>query len=216
MRLCPLCEASHIEHFHQDKRRDYFQCQRCQLIYADPDCLLDPEQEKGVYDQHQNDSDDLGYRRFLSRVAEPLLARLPNGRWQGLDFGSGPGPTLSVMLEEAGHQMAIYDPYFAPERSVLARQYDFITCTEAIEHFYTPGKEWQQLLSMLKPGGWLGLMTKLALDIEAFARWHYKNDPTHVSFFSQATFRYLAKRDGLEVEFVGNDVILLRKPSHDS
>jgi len=32
-----------------------------------------------------------------------------------------------------------------------------------------------------------------------------------VSFFSRETFRYLAKRDGLKVEFVGNDVILLRK-----
>ena len=54
-------------------------------------------------------------------------------------------------------------------------------------------------------------MTKLATEAEAFTRWHYKNDPTHVSFFSRDTFRFLAQRDGLEVEFVGNDVILLRK-----
>ena len=107
--------------------------------------------------------------------------------------------------------MAIYDPYFAPDPSVLTRQYDFVTCTEAIEHFNQPAKEWGLLLSMIKPGGWLGLMTKLATDAEAFTRWHYKNDPTHVSFFSRDTFRFLAQRDGLEVEFVGNDVILLRK-----
>jgi len=25
----------------------------------------------------------------------------------GLDFGSGPGPTLSLMLEEQGHRVAI-------------------------------------------------------------------------------------------------------------
>lgn len=54
-------------------------------------------------------------------------------------------------------------------------------------------------------------MTKLARDVDAFAHWHYKNDPTHVSFFSRETFSFLAERDGLEVEFVGNDVILLRK-----
>ncbi len=212
MRTCPLCEASNTDHYHQDNRRHYYQCQHCQLIFADPDSLLDSESEKEVYDQHENNSEDQGYRRFLSRVANPLLAKLPEGKaLKGLDFGSGPGPTLSVMLEEAGHQVAIYDPYFAPNEQVLSQQYDFITCTEAIEHFYTPKKEWQLLLSMLKPGGWLGFMTKLALDYDAFARWHYKNDPTHVSFFSQATFQFLAQRDGLDVEFVGNDVILLRK-----
>lgn len=172
---------------------------------------LSPEQEKAVYDQHQNNPDDMGYRQFLGRLATPLVERLPTGPLDGLDFGSGPGPTLSIMLEEMGYNMAIYDPYFAPDPSVLTRQYDFVTCTEAIEHFNQPAKEWGLLLSMIKPGGWLGLMTKLATDAEAFTRWHYKNDPTHVSFFSRDTFRFLAQRDGLEVEFVGNDVILLRK-----
>jgi len=55
-------------------------------------------------------------------------------------------------------------------------------------------------------------MTKQVIDLEAFACWHYKYDPTHVTFFSRATFRYLAERDKLELEFIGNDVILLRKP----
>ncbi len=54
-------------------------------------------------------------------------------------------------------------------------------------------------------------MTKLVIDADAFKSWHYKNDPTHVSFFSRETFRFLAERDGLDVDFVGNDVILLRK-----
>ena len=45
----------------------------------------------------------------------------------------------------------------------------------------------------------------------AFSRWHYKQDPTHVSFFSRETFTWLAARDGLTVEFIGNDVIILQK-----
>ncbi|MGB2360319.1 MAG: methyltransferase, partial [Porticoccaceae bacterium] len=58
--------------------------------------------EKAIYDQHQNSPDDLQYRRFLSRLTEPLLERLgPCSR--GLDFGCGPGPTLSVMMAEQGH-----------------------------------------------------------------------------------------------------------------
>nr|WP_086938361.1 class I SAM-dependent methyltransferase [Thaumasiovibrio occultus] len=216
MYSCPLCECDQTTHYHQDKRRDYFQCQQCQLIFADPTKHLAPDLEKQVYDQHENNSADEGYRRFLSRLADPLLLHLAPASLHGLDFGCGPGPTLSVMLEEAGHNMAIYDPYFAPNVQALEAKYDFITCTEAIEHFYTPHKEWALLMGMVKPGGWLGFMTKLALDKDAFARWHYKNDPTHVSFFSRETFSFLAQRDGLDVEFHGSDVILLRKRRYDS
>ncbi|MCW8331087.1 class I SAM-dependent methyltransferase [Photobacterium sp. SDRW27] len=211
MLTCPLCSSQSVGAFHQDKRRAYFRCLDCALIFADPEALLPPDDEKAVYDQHENNPEDQGYRRFLNRLAAPLIERLGPAPLSGLDFGCGPGPTLSVMLEEMGYNMAIYDLYFANEPAVLEQQYDFVTCTEAIEHFYTPAKEWGQLTGMVKPGGWLGLMTKLAIDADAFAQWHYKNDPTHVSFFSRETFRYLAKRDGLEVEFVGNDVILLRK-----
>ena len=66
------------------------------------------------------------------------------------------------------------------------------------------------LLEMLKPAGWLGIMTRLVTDEVDFTQWYYKNDPTHVSFFSRETFRYLAERDKLKVEFIGDNVILLR------
>ncbi|TKB51050.1 methyltransferase domain-containing protein [Ferrimonas sediminicola] len=207
---CPLCQNPQTHHYHQDKRRYYFQCPRCHLVFADPNALLPPTAEKQQYDQHQNDPADQGYRRFLSRVSQPLIQRLAPGS-QGLDFGCGPGPTLSLMMEEAGHSMAIYDPYFFPDRAPLRQHYDFVTCTEAIEHFYRPGREWPLLLGLVRPGGTLALMTKLVKDKQAFANWHYKNDPTHVSFFSQATFSYLAERDGLTLEFIGNDVVLLQK-----
>jgi len=211
MQTCPLCNGHSASDFSQDKRRAYFRCGDCAFIFADPASRLSPEDEKTVYDQHENNPKDEGYRRFLNRLAAPLVQRVGDKPGEGLDFGSGPGPTLSLMLTEMGYNMAIYDPYFAHTPSVLEKQYDFVTCTEAIEHFYTPAKEWGLLLSMVKPGGWLGIMTKLVINTDAFAQWYYKNDPTHVSFFSQDTFRYLAERDGLEVEFVGTDVILLRK-----
>ncbi|MFD2179164.1 class I SAM-dependent methyltransferase [Veronia pacifica] len=207
---CPLCPSMTQTLFHQDKRRCYFRCEHCYLVFADPATRLSPEQEKAIYQQHENSPHDEGYRTFLNRVVEPLLARIPPAQ-QGLDFGCGPGPTLSLMLEDKGHSVALYDPFFAPNDAVLKSVYDFVTCTEAIEHFYCPGKEWGQLLRLVKPGGWLALMTKLVKDADAFSRWHYKNDPTHVSFFSRETFCFLADRDGLDVDFVGNDVILLRK-----
>jgi hypothetical protein len=43
------------------------------------------------------------------------------------------------MLAEAGHAMALYDPFFRPDPAALERDYDFITCTETAEHFHHPG-----------------------------------------------------------------------------
>ncbi|MHA6965950.1 class I SAM-dependent methyltransferase [Zobellella denitrificans] len=208
---CPLCEHPHTFPFWEDKQRRYARCERCRLIFVEPGYRLDAAAEKAIYDRHENRVDDAGYRRFLSRLAAPLVERLRPGS-TGLDFGCGPGPALAAMLTEAGFATTTYDPYYADYPERLAQCYDFVTCTEAIEHFYQPGREWRQLLTMLAPGGWLGLMTKLARDQAAFANWHYKQDPTHVSFFSRDTFLWLAARDGLGIEFIGADVILLHKP----
>jgi hypothetical protein len=55
-------------------------------------------------------------------------------------------------------------------------------------------------------------MTKRVTSLEAFANWHYKNDPTHISFFCEFTFAFLAKNWETEAEFIGNDVVLFQKP----
>lgn len=210
MQLCPLCDSTNIQHYHTDKRRDYWQCTCCELVFVAEAQRLTSLEEKRIYDQHQNDPSDLGYRRFLSRFSNPLIERVePNS--YGLDFGCGPGPTLSKMLEQAGHNVELYDIYYFPDKSVLENQYDFITATEVIEHLYSPKKVWQKWLELVKAGGWIGVMTKLVRDLEAFSSWHYKNDLTHVCFYSRTTFQFLAQRDNLEIEFIGNDVILLRK-----
>ncbi len=183
MQSCPLCQHSKADDFHQDKRRRYYRCQQCHLVYVDESDRLDAENEKAHYDLHENNLDDEGYRTFLSRFAEPLLSRVGETPQQGLDFGCGPGPLLAHMMREVGHHVELYDIYYAPDKSVLNKQYDFVSCTEAVEHFYQPQNELELLLSLVKPGGWLGIMTKLARDESAFATWHYKNDLTHVSFF---------------------------------
>jgi hypothetical protein len=64
---------------------------------------------------------------------------------------------------------------------------------------------------LLRPGSWLGVMTKLVISRERFAAWHYKKDPTHVSFHGPGTFAWLGERFGLSVERVERDVILLQK-----
>jgi len=208
--VCPLCRDRRVSAFHEDPVRQYVRCEVCQLVFVPMAFHVSCSEEKAEYDLHQNSPNDHRYRRFLSRLFEPVQARLtPESR--GLDFGSGPGPTLSVMFEEAGYPMAIYDPFFAPDTSPLSQEHDFVTASEVVEHFRQPRVELENLWSCVKPGGLLGIMTKLVLDREAFARWHYKDDRTHVSFYSRTTFEWLAAEWHAELTLIGSDVILLRK-----
>ena len=206
---CTLCGAESV-FFHKDSARRYFRCQCCQLVIADPRTLPTRDDEQSHYDLHQNDPSDLRYRLFLSRLFEPMNARLA-AKSQGLDFGSGPGPTLSQMFAEAGHTMQIYDPFYAPDQSVLQSKYDFVTASEVVEHFHQPGHEFARLWSLLDTGGWLGIMTKRLRDADSFSRWHYKLDPTHVSFFSLETFRWLAEHLKAEWIVAGDDVVLFQR-----
>jgi cyclopropane fatty-acyl-phospholipid synthase-like methyltransferase len=87
------------------------------------------------------------------------------------------------MLREVGHTVRLYDPLFFPDAAPLAARHDFITCTEVAEHFHRPGKEFERLAAMLRPGGWLAVMTCFQTDDARFEQWHYRKDPTHVVFY---------------------------------
>jgi 2-polyprenyl-3-methyl-5-hydroxy-6-metoxy-1,4-benzoquinol methylase len=213
--LCPLCHGRRIDPYHQDKQRNYLNCRRCKLVFVPPHQHLSATDEKAYYDLHDNQLDDLGYRRFLERLFTPLHQHLAP-QSTGLDFGCGPGPLLSKMFQQAGHEVAIYDPYYAPDTSVLSAHYDFITLSEVVEHLGEPGRELDRLWTALAPEGWLGIMTKRVCDQAAFRTWHYITDPTHISFFSEATFHWLCGRWTLmgtpaSLVICGNDVVLIKK-----
>ena len=179
-------------------------------MYVEPSQRLGRNEEKRVYDQHENSPDDAGYRRFLSRLAEPLCRYLPTPA-HGLDFGCGPGPTLSVMLQEKGYTMDVFDPIYYPALRWQTHCYDFITATEVIEHVFDPAAVLPALCQSVRPGGVLALMTKRVQDRDRFAAWHYKNDPTHVCFYSVSTFDWLAKHLSARCQIVADDVVFFFK-----
>ncbi|QDF68409.1 class I SAM-dependent methyltransferase [Shewanella sp. SNU WT4] len=214
--LCPLCGGQHLTLFCQDARRRYVCCQECELVSVPASFHLSPSAEKAEYDKHDNSSADAGYRRFLSRTWAPLLARLQGThaditRLQGLDFGCGEGAVLSQMARENGVAIANYDLYYHNHGALLHQQYDFITLTEVIEHIADAAQLLAQLNTMLKAGGVLAVMTKQVTSADAFSRWHYKNDLTHINFYSDASFGWLAKHYGWQLELIDNDVVFLTK-----
>jgi len=208
--FCPLCQAKKSLLYAKDKKREYQQCLECLLVYVPKKYYLDEVQEKARYDLHTNDTKDKGYKTFLSKVFNPLVKQLPRGA-KGLDFGSGPGPMLSLMFEEAGFEMKVYDHFYAKDEAVLQNKYDFITSTEVVEHLYAPKEVLDSLWLMLNEKGLLALLTQTYPEKEAFEKWWYKNDPTHVCFFSLKTMQFLAQKYKAHLEVVGKDVFIFKK-----
>lgn len=212
MIICPLCHdkkpALYARH-----QREYYLCGKCSLVFVLPGEHLNEEDEKKRYDLHTNSPDDPGYKKYLSKVLDPLCERVPKGA-SGLDFGSGPGPTLSKMFEEQGYKMNIYDHFYARDEDVLQQKYDFITSTEVIEHLYDPHSVLQRLWKMLEKDGILALLTQPYPEQKMFEAWYYKNDPTHVCFFSLCTMEWLAEKWEARLEVIGKDLFIFKKANY--
>jgi len=179
------------------------------LIFVPVSDHLSLEKEKARYDMHQNKLDNEGYRKFLSRILPPLLPRINNSD-KGLDYGSGPVPVLSQILTGIGYDTAHYDPFYRPDPSLLERQYDFVTCTEVVEHFRDPKAEWQSLIKLVKKEGWLAVMTQLTDEEMNFGTWHYKDDATHICFYADRTFNWIPRANPRPAEIHGNSIVLLQ------
>jgi 2-polyprenyl-3-methyl-5-hydroxy-6-metoxy-1,4-benzoquinol methylase len=132
--------------------------------------------------------------------------------FRALDFGCGPGPTISILLKELGGEVENYDPIFYKNDEALTKTFDVVTSTEVVEHFKSPEADWNMLVSLIKPQGLLAVMTQFISSDVDYKTWWYKNDPTHVVFYKEETLEYLANRFQLEIIF--NDkksVVIFRK-----
>ena len=85
------------------------------------------------------------------------------------------------MLAEAGHPTADYDPNFRPDDALL------------------------------KPGGFLSVMTERLTPERDFAGWRYRRQPSHVVFYSDQTIDWMARRFGWRSSLHGPLVVLFEK-----
>ncbi len=207
---CPLCGAEGpFERVGDIRKRRHRVCGRCRLIRVEPEYLPGPEAERRRYELHRNGPEDAGYVLFLRQAVEPALPFLTPGM-RGLDYGCGHTPTLYLLLKEGGLRCENYDPFFQPEWP--AGPYDYLFATEVVEHFHRPGAEWTRMLSLLKPGGVLTVMTAPWTDLESFRTWGYASDETHVVFYHRETMAWIGAAYGLEtLTMIPPRVWMLRK-----
>lgn len=205
---CPLCQNSkNLIPVKGADERAYYQCPHCYLIFTKQYLTL--AEEEARYRTHQNGPQYEGHVKFLNRAITPALSYL-NSTQRGLDYGCGPVPTLSVILKEKyGIACDDYDPLFYPEPP--AGKYDFIFSTECFEHFFSPAKELWRLCELLIDDGLLIIMTACWDETIDLKTWYYFRDPTHVAFYHQKTFQFIANAFGFDRLSTPDDRVFILK-----
>ncbi len=203
---CLLCQSDS-----NPFEADTFLCPSCSLVFKNPETFLSDDEDVVRYSSHQNISTDQGYLDFLGKLVQPLKPFLAP-HFKALDFGCGPGPTLSILLEELGGHVENFDPIFFPDAHLLLPEtYDVVTSTEVVEHFKMPQQDWEKLISLVKDNGLLAIMTQVYSKEIDYKSWWYKNDPTHIVFYQKETFHYLANTYHLEILYTDNKSITIFK-----
>lgn len=216
---CPLCNAGSSRSL-VTKKRTFFVCDSCCFIWADPRFYLDKTAERLRYGLHNNDRTNAGYVQFITQILDRSLQRwkilhhidepsvevaAPNPLI--LDWGSGPNPVATELLRERDFQVSSYDPIYGPQLPLNHQSFDIIFCIEVAEHFKNPLQDFNAMVHYLKPGGLLVVHTHtIPQDVISatasaqtsaletfFQSWWYKEDPTHVSFYSKQSLKYLAQ-----------------------
>ncbi len=191
---------------HEDAERRFLQCPECTLIFVHPADRLQPLEETLRYLHHQNHRDDPAYVRFLERLVVPVCEKVPTGS-RGFDFGCGPVPLMAELLTRAGRPTVSYDPLFLADENALAGTYDFLTCSEVIEHAHDPATLLSRFGKLVRPSGTVAIMTRFYGVDTPFDQWWYRRDPTHVCFFNEDTMRWIAGRFGWEIRLSPNIAI---------
>jgi len=216
---CPLCgsETTVIKGCSLELKlvagiERFFRCGNCHSVHVPHRFHLTEEQELERYALHENNSSDSGYRSYLSGVISSIEKLTGDiSAMRVLDYGSGENAVMTRILLDRNISAVAYDPNYYPLSSVDGA-FDLIIACESSEHFRNPREEFQRILTHLKPGGYLYCRTELLDSTPYFSAWYYKNDPTHIFFYSKDTFLYLAEQFGLElIHCNGKNSILLKR-----
>ncbi len=221
---CPLCECNATRPFQPELADAFRECPDCCLVFLEPRAHPTLQAERARYLTHNNSPEDEGYRKYLSDAVGPLVEELEaqiaasgvdpeaaRSALAGLDFGCGPGPAVQAMLAEQGIACANYDPFFAFDPSLLERSYDFVVCTEVVEHLRRPGHAWELLDRLLKRGAWLAVRTEILSPEIDFEKWWYRNDETHLCFYRSETMDWLATEFEWRIETPRPNVRLFQR-----
>ncbi len=202
---CKICGGKTRVIRDQQFNIDYFKCLDCDFIHMEEGKRVSFEEERAVYDLHENSIENEGYinmfRNFIDKAIIPFKSE---GR--GLDFGSGPEPVLTQLINrDYDFQMENYDLHYQPEKIYQGKKYDLIVSTEVVEHLVDPMDVFNLIYNHLEEDGIFAFMTILHdNNDDSFKKWWYRRDETHISFYSERTLKEIASKIGFEFIYSDN------------
>ncbi|MDA3938348.1 MAG: class I SAM-dependent methyltransferase [Spirochaetia bacterium] len=198
--ICSLCNFPITDNKIDDQGRKYHICSKCELIQLDGKLYLSMEDEKKRYELHENSADNKGYLTYLNNIITNSITPFLNPGNRILDFGCGPEKTWAEILKEKGFRVSTFDPFF-DNNEWMSKNYNAITAIEVFEHMLSPAKDLESLSNGLRTGNYLIIRTMLHdNNWDTFKKWWYKEDPTHVSFYSSVTINYICKTWNFELK----------------
>ena len=210
MKICTVCKNNKIEFFLNIENLDYWQCKLCKATMLNPIHYISSNKEKKHYLKHNNEIDDTRYRDFLTNLIEPLKDKICVNDI-GLDYGCGYAPALADILKKDGFNIELYDPFFFKNENIFFRKFNFITCSEVVEHFFKPYEEFNMIDTLLTSNSWFAIMTSFMTEDYLFKNWHYRRDPTHVVFYKKRTFKIIANQRNWKINFPSKNIVLFNK-----
>lgn len=206
-KFCKCCN-SFLDEVILVKDKKYNFCTNCKSVFLNSEFYLSSENQKDRYLLHNNTLEDAGYKNYLEKFFEDVLtvSKIKNHTY--LDYGSGPNPCLVDLVKQKYpdfEQIDAWDLFFTKDFTPKDNSYSLITCLEVAEHFENPTESFLHIKSLLKNDGILALQTQIfypeddfVKTSKKFATWWYKEDTTHVTFYSKEGLINCCKNCGLE------------------
>ena len=210
MNTCNVCKSSDLNFFLKCGKLVYWECKTCLAKILDPQHYVSSSFEKNHYLKHNNFINDTNYKNFLLKLGEPMMNKISTSDI-GLDYGCGFAPELANIFKHYGFKVELYDPFFFPNKDVFLKKYKFITCSEAVEHFFNPFDEFNKISDLLDNNSWFGIMTTFLKEDDQFENWYYRRDPTHVVFYKRQTFQHIGLQRNWKVFFPSENIVLFYK-----
>lgn len=213
---CKICHTLIIKKFSATLLKkyevSYYQCPKCQFLQTEEPYWLEE-----AYSQSINTS-DTGYMArnlFFSKKLTVLLFQLFKNRGKFLDYAGGYGVFVRLMRDN-GFDFYWQDKY---TQNLFAQGFEWrgqqpinaVTTFESFEHFVEPLVELENLLSISKT---IIFSTELYPSSRPKPEdwWYFGLEHgQHISFYSLATFEYLAKTYQLNYHHDGSLHILTDK-----
>ena len=186
------------------------------MIFVPEPFHISLEDEIDRYLEHENSLQNEGYVNMFKDKINIMRNVCPK-IYKVLDYGCGYEPVLKTLLSRESLQVDGYDPNFF-KKGQTRKDYDLVISTETFEHFREPRKEIERILELLTEFGYMAIMTRFypsennGPSYHRFEKWYFKRDPSHIAFFTDEAFAWIAQTHEMEIIFNNHkDFVIFRQ-----